>query len=152
MRNVPVPTLARLAVLATCAALLPGCGGGGGGGGGTSASASAPAPAAPTTTPATTPAAGNSTALKDNALPSSASFNSFASGKVSVPVDSVGFVGTRRFVKVARADGATLFLGEVAPGLPFAITVDAPKGQRRFSYEIFSESARDTIVRGEVSL
>lgn len=148
MRNVPCPTLARLAVLTTCAALLPGCGGGGGGG----TAASASVPAAPTTTPATPPAAGNSTALKDNTPSAGANFSSFAAGKVSVPVESVGFVGTRRFVKVARADGATLFLGEVAPGMPFTITVDAPSGQRRFSYEIFSESARDTIVRGEVNL
>lgn len=149
MRHVPCPSIARLALLPTVAALLlSGCGGGGGGG--DSASASVPPPAAaPTATPAP---AGNSTALKDNTPSASANFSNFASGKVSVPVESVAFVGARRFVKVARADGATLFLGEVAPSVPFAITVHAPNGQRRFSYEIFSESASDTIVRGEVNL
>ena len=149
MRFVPHPTAARLAVLSTLAALLlAGCGGGGG-----SESSSASAPAATTTTPTSTPApSGNSTALKDNTAAATASFSNFASGKVSVPVESVAFVGSRRFVKVARSDGAVLFLGEVPPGLPFAITVDAPNGQRRFNYEIFSESASDQIVRGEVSL
>lgn len=148
MRHVPCPTIARLAMLPTVAALLlSGCGGGGGG---DSASASAPPPAAaPVAAPAPT---GNSTALKDNTPSASANFSNYASGKVTVPVDTVAFVGARRFVKVARADGATLFLGEVAPGLPLSITVDAPSGQRRFSYEIFSESASDAIVRGEVNL
>jgi hypothetical protein len=127
------------------ALLLAGCGGGGGGSG-----ASAPAPAA-ATAPAPAPT-GSSTALKDNALSASANFSNFTSGKVSVPVESVAFVGSRRFVKVARSDGAVLFLGEVAPSLPFNITVDAPRGQGRFSYEIFSESESDQIVRGEVSL
>ena len=146
MSHVPSPAAARLAVLPTIAALLlAGCGGGGGG-----ESAGTPAPAAATTAaPAPT---GNSTALKDNTASASANFSNFASGKVSVPVESVAFVGSRRFVKVARSDGAVLFLGEVAPGLPFAITVDAPRGQSRFNYEIFSESASDSIVRGEVSL
>lgn len=149
MRRSPSPTLAHLPVLTTVAALLlSGCGGGGGGGD----SASAPAPTSSTTTPASPAPTGNSTALKDNALPASATFSNFASGKVSVPVEGVAFVGARRFVKVARADGATLFLGEVQPGLPFAITVDAPTGQRKFNYEIFSESASDAIVRGEVTL
>ena len=146
MRRIPSPATVRVAVLHTIAALLlAGCGGGGGG-----SSASAPAPAAAT---APTPApSGSSTALKDNTASTSANFSNFASGKVSVPVESVAFVGSRRFVKVARSDGAVLFLGEVAAGLPFAITVDAPRGQRRFNYEIFSESASDSIVRGEVSL
>lgn len=148
MRFVPHPTAARLAVLPTLAALLlAGCGGGGGG---ESSSASAPATTVP---PTSTPApSGNSTALKDNSVSATANFSNFASGKVSVPVENVAFVGSRRFVKVARSDGAVLFLGEVAPGIPFAITVDAPNGQRRFNYEIFSESASDQIVRGEVSL
>jgi hypothetical protein len=104
------------------------------------------------TTTATPAPSGSSTALKDNTAASSANFSNFATGKVSVPVDGVAFAGMRRFVKVARADGAVLFLGEVPPGLPFAITVDAPRGQRRFEYEIFSESAADQIVRGEVNL
>lgn len=157
MRYGPYPTAARLGILPTIMALLlSACGGGGGG------DASAPVPtAAPTPTPAPAPAATttttppppvNSTALKDNTASAGADFSNFASGKVSIPVDSVAFVGQRRFVKVARADGATLFLGEVAPGMPFSITVDAPNGQRRFNYEIFSESASDAIVRGEVSL
>jgi len=146
MRHVPSPTAARLAVVPTIAALLlAGCGGGGGG-----SSASTPAPAA--TTAATPAPSGSSTALKDNTASASADFSNFASGKVSVPVESVAFVGSRRFVKVARDDGAVLFLGEVAPGMPFTITVDAPRGQRRFDYEIFSESAADAIVRGEVTL
>ena len=151
MRFVPHLTAARLAVLPTLAALLlAGCGGGGGGGGGESSSASAPATTVP---PTSTPApSGNSTALKDNSVSATANFSNFASGKVSVPVENVAFVGSRRFVKDARSDGAVLFLGEVAPGIPFAITVDAPNGQRRFNYEIFSESASDQIVRGEVSL
>ena len=146
MSHVPSPAAARLAVLPTIAALLlAGCGGGGGG-----ESAGTPAPAAATTAaPAPT---GNSTALKDNTASASANFSNFASGKVSVPVESVAFVGSRRFVKVARSDGAVLFLGEVAPGLPFTITVDAPRGQNRFNYEIFSDSASDQIVRGEVAL
>lgn len=147
MRHVPCPAIARLAMVPTVAALLlSGCGGGGGGNG---ASASAPSPAAPVATPAPT---GSSTALKDNTPSTGASFSNFASGKVNVPVESVAFVGARRFVKIARADGATLFLGEVAPGMPFSVTVDAPNGQRRFNYEIFSESASDAIVRGEVTL
>jgi len=150
MRHVPCQTTARLAVLPTIAALLlSGCGGGGGGAS-VPVAATAPAPAATAT--ATPASSGNSTALKDNAPSANANFSNFASGTVTVPVDGVAFVGLRRFVKVARADGAVLFLGEVAPGLPFAITVDAPRGQRRFSYEIFSESASDPIVRGEVNL
>jgi hypothetical protein len=150
MKHVIHPTTARLAALpAVAALLLGGCGGGGGGG---SAPVQAPA-ATPAATPAAAPAApGSSTALKDNTASSSANFSNFVSGKVSVPVEGVAFAGSRRFVKVARADGAVLFLGEVAPGMPFAITVDAPRGQRRFAYEIFSESAVDQIVRGEVIL
>lgn len=148
MNHAPCLTPARLPVLMTVTALLlSGCGGGGGGD-----SASAPAPTSSATTPVSQAPSGNSTALKDNSLSASANFSNFASGKVSVPVEGVAFVGARRFVKVARADGATLFLGEVAPGMPFSITVDAPNGQRRFNYEIFSESASDAIVRGEVNL
>lgn len=148
MRYARGPALTHLAALTTFAALLlSGCGGGGGGDG-----TSAAVPTASATTPVPPASTGNSTALTDNALPASATFSNFASGKVSVPVERVAFVGARRFVKVARADGATLFLGEVAPGLPFSITVDAPNGQRRLNYEIFSESASDAIVRGEVNL
>lgn len=150
MRCPPCPTAARLAVLPTLAALLlSGCGGGGGGDG-ASPVVAAPPPA--TTTNGTPAPSGNSTALKDNTPSAGASFSNFAAAKVSIPVETVAFAGLRRFVKVARVDGAVLFLGEVAPGLPFTITVDAPRGQRRFSYEIFSESASDPIVRGEVSL
>ena len=146
MKHLPCMTAARMAVLPTLAAvLLGGCGGGGG-------SESAAAPATAATTPAPPPASGSTTALKDNTASASANFSNFASGKVSVPVESVAFVGSRRFVKVARSDGAVLFLGEVAPGQPFAVTVDAPRGQSRFNYEIFSESASDSIVRGEVAL
>jgi hypothetical protein len=150
MRHLPTKTPARSAVLPTVLTLLlAGCGGGGsgGGGGGTSDSGTA----APVANP-TAPVSGSSTALKDNTIKSGATFSNFQSAKVSVPVESVAFVGARRFVKVARADGATLFLGEVAVGMPFSMTVDAPLGQRVFSYEIFSESANDTIVRGEVTL
>jgi hypothetical protein len=148
MRHLPNEIPARSAILPTVLALLlAGCGGGG-----TSDSGTDAAPAAtPTPTP-TTPTSGASSALKDNTVTSGASFSNFQSARVSVPVESVAFVGTRRFVKVTRADGATLFLGEVAMGMPFSMTVDAPLGQRRFSYEIFSESADDTIVRGEVTL
>lgn len=147
MKYPTCPTMARLVALpAVAALLLGGCGGGGGG------DTSAPLQAPAATTTATPAASGNSTALKDNTAASSANFSNFATGKVSVPVDRVAFAGMRRFVKVARADGAVLFLGEVAPGMPFAITVDAPRGQLRFDYEIFSESAADQIVRGEVTL
>jgi len=146
MRHITSPAAVRVAVLPTIAALLlAGCGGGGGG-----SSASDPAPSA--ATPPTPPPSGSSTALKDNTASTGANFSNFASGTVSVPVAGVAFVGSRRFVKVARPDGAVLFLGEVAPGLPFTITVDAPRGQDRVDYEIFSESASDQIVRGEVAL
>jgi hypothetical protein len=149
MRHLPTEIPARSAILPTVLALLlAGCGGGGGGSG--SGTAAAPVATPPPTS--TTPASGASSALKDNTVTSGASFSNFQSTQVSVPVETVAFVGTRRFVKVARADGATLFLGEVATGMPFSMTVDAPLGQRRFSYEIFSESANDTIVRGEVTL
>jgi len=149
MTRLPCPTAAHLAVLPTFAALmLSGCGGGGGGD--TSAPVQATAPAS--TTVAAPTASSSSTALKDNKASAGADFSNFTSGKVTVPVESVAFAGARRFVKVARADGAVLFLGEAAPGMPFAITVDTPRGQRRFNYEIFSESASDQIVRGEVTL
>lgn len=149
-----LPALTRLQTLlpaAAAALLLAGCGGGGG----SSAATSAPTPpvaVTPAPAPAPTPTTTTSTALKDNTVASGANFDNFVSGKVSVPVDGVAFVGARRFVKVARSDGATVFLGEVAPGLRFELTVDAPVGLRRFNYEIFSESADDTIVRGEVQL
>jgi hypothetical protein len=149
MRHLSNKIADRSAILPTVLALLlTGCGGGTG----DSGTDATPVPASTPTQTSTVPPSGASTALKDNTVTSSATFSNFQSAKVSVPVESVAFVGARRFVKVARADGATLFLGEVAMGMPFSMTVDAPLGQRRFSYEIFSESANDTIVRGEVTL
>jgi hypothetical protein len=153
MRHLSNNIADRSAILPTVLALLlTGCGGGSGDSGTGATPVLAPTPIPTSTQTSTAPPSGASTALKDNTVTSSATFSNFQSAKVSVPVESVAFVGARRFVKVARADGATLFLGEVAMGMPFSMTVDAPLGQRRFSYEIFSESANDTIVRGEVTL
>jgi len=144
MKPVPTRQIAPLALLPIIFAL--GACGGGGGESASSASSSVITP------PAVTPPATNSTALKDNAVGSSASFTNFATSALSVPVAEVAFIGTRRFVKVTRSDGATVFLGEVGASQPFSLSVDAPIGKRTFSYEIFSESAADAIVRGEVTL
>lgn len=146
---------------ALAALLLTACGGGGGSGKVNDPSPSTAPPPATTASPAPAPApapaspaapTGNSTALKDNAPPPNANFSNFAPVRVSVPVETVAFSGARRFVKISRPDGSVVFLGEVAPGVPFSVTVDAPLGPERFLYEIFSESADDAIVRGEVTL
>jgi hypothetical protein len=134
------------------ALVLMGCGGGGGGGTAATTAASSNTGSSTTTPAAPTAPATTSTALKDNAAVPGASFTNFSGGTLTIPVAAVAFAGSRRFVKVARADGATVFLGEVAAGQSFSLRVDAPVGQRAFTYEIFSESADDTIVRGEVTL
>jgi hypothetical protein len=141
------------ALPAACALLLSGCGGGGGAG--EPAASTAPTGTSTVTGPATTSASsasGASTALKDNTAATGANFANFAIATVTIPVQDVAYAGARRFVKLSRTDGAVLFIGEVAAGVPFSIKVDAPLGQRRFLYEIFSESAADAIVRGEVIL
>ena len=162
----PRPTPAGAVIGPVLAALLlTACGGGSSDGGKASAPGPAttsppaatpvpPPPSPPSPPAAAAPAApsGGSTALKDNAPPANANFSNFTPVRVSVPVDTVAFSGTRRFVKISRPDGAVVFLGEVAPGVPFSVTVDAPLGLGRFLYEIFSESADDAIVRGEVTL
>jgi hypothetical protein len=138
---------------AACALLLSGCGGGGGAGSPAASAAPAGTSAVGSTASTSAPAgSGTSTALKDNSAATGANFSNFATAAVTVPVQDVAFAGARRFVKITRTDGAVLFIGEVATGVPFSITVDAPLGQRRFLYEIFSESAADAIVRGEVIL
>lgn len=144
---------ASLGAAMILAMLLVACGGGGGDS--SSAPASATPAATPTTTATPTPtgtATTGSTALRDNTVSGSASFSNFRYVTVTVPVEKLSFVGARRFVKVARADGAVVFLGEVAPAMPFSLKVQAPLGSARFKYEVFSDSASDQIVYGEVSV
>ena len=142
MKTAPSQPVALRLLAAVSLLILAGCGGGGGD---DSTTAAAPPSSAP---PSGAP---NSTALKDNKAAAGASFSNFAIATVRVPVDATSFVGTRRFVKLANAAGETLFLGEVAPGQPFSVPVNAPLGQKTFRYEIFTESAQDPIVRGEVT-
>jgi len=131
--------------------VLTACGGGGGGGGEGGGTAqpppSAPTPASPA--PQTVP---GSSLLKDNAPGASGRYANFASEQVTVPVDRHAFSGRRVFVKVASPDGQVLFLGEVAPALPFSLQVQVPVGTARLAYEIFSESSLDQIVFGEIAL
>jgi hypothetical protein len=127
-------------------AALTACGGGGGG-------SDSPTSAAPPTqaTPPPTIVPG-SAALKDNAPGTAARYDNFSSRSVSVPVDQYAFSGAHVFVKVAREDGEVLFLGEVAPGMAFAVPVQVPVGATQLQYQIFSESLADQTVFGEITL
>lgn len=127
-------------------AALASCGGSGGG-------SDSPAPAAPPAQTAPPPTiVPGSAALKDNAPGTAARYDNFSSRSVSVPVDQSAFSGRHVFVKVAREDGEVLFLGEVAPGMAFAVPVQVPVGTTRLQYQIFSESLTDQTVFGEIAL
>lgn len=145
-RFTPSRAALRGIALAWLAFTVAACGGGGGGGGSTPSAASPP-PAAPP------PSGGGTTsALKDNAPGAGARYGSFATRTVTVPVEQHAFAGRRVFVKVSREDGQVLFLGEVAPSMPFAVNVQVPVGATHLDYQIFSESGTDQIVFGEIPL
>jgi hypothetical protein len=136
-------------------ALLSACGGGGGGGSPVASTTPAPLVAAPEPAPQPDPEPtpiADSSRLADNPLPASASFDNFASAAVVVPVQDAGLTGERLFVKVSRPDGQTLFLGAVAKQGDFSLPVHVPLTDGKVLYEIFSDSASDQIVFGEVSL
>ena len=143
--------LAAASVPLVMLTVLTACGGGGGGGGeGGGAAQPPPSPSTPASpAPQTVP---GSSLLKDNAPGASGRYDNFASEQVTVPVDRHAFSGRRVFVKVASPDGQVLFLGEVAPSLPFSLQVQVPVGTARLAYEIFSEASLDQIVFGEMAL
>lgn len=131
--------------LACLAVALAGCGGGGSSGGTPPAASPPPSPPPPT-------GSGGSPALADNSPGSKARFDNFGTRPVTVPVEQHAFSGRHVFVKVSREDGQVLFLGEVAPSLPFTVSVQLPVGSTRVDYQIFSESGTDEIVFGEIAL
>lgn len=141
-----IPSRAVLGALAL-ASLATGLSACGGGGSGDAPQVAPPPAAAPP--PVTS---GASFALKDNAPGAAARFDNFGTHLVTIPVDRHAFAGRRVFVKVSREDGQVLFLGEVAPALPFTVSVQVPVGVTRVDYQIFSESGTDEIVFGEIAL
>lgn len=142
---IPSKALLGAIALASLATGLSACGGGGGGG---NAAPATPPPAA-TPPPVTS---GGTSALKDNAPGTAARYDNFGTRLVVVPVEQHAFAGRRVFVRVSREDGQVLFLGEVAPAMPFNISVQLPVGAARVDYQIFSESGTDQIVFGEIPL
>jgi len=110
-----------------------------------------PAPA-PTPAPTEPQTVAGSSLLKDNAPGESGRYDNFVSEQVTVPVDRHAFSGRHVFVKVAAPNGQVLFLGEVAPAMPFSLRVQVQVGTPRLGYEIFSESSLDQIVFGEIAL
>jgi len=133
---------------------LTACGGGGGGSSVASQAPPAAQPPAPAPNPAPPPpqTVPGSSLLKDNAPGENGRYDNFVSERVTVPVDRHAFSGRHVFVKVAVPDGQVLFLGEVAPALPFSLSVQVQVGTPRLGYEIFSESGLDQIVFGEIAL
>lgn len=136
--------------------LLSACGGGGGGSSpavsSTPVATATPEPApAPAPDPAPVAAPGSSR-LADNPLPDRASFDNFAATEAVIPVRDVGFVGSKLFVKVSRSDGETLYLGAVPRDRDFSLPIHVPLDDGKVLYEIFSNSAADQIIFGEVSL
>lgn len=137
-----LPGTALLAALL----VMSGCGGGGGGGGG---STSGSTPVAATTV---------STSLSDNPLTGIVSLDNFATSNVQLTVGQiitqrlVTFSGDHTFLKLARSDGEVLFLGEVDSDQPLELLVDLPVDSSRIHYEIFTESALDDTLFGEIVL
>ena len=121
-------------------------------GGGESSTSSAPVSDAPPPTQPVSVEVPGSTRLGDNPLGGGASFDNFSPSKPTIPVAEASFIGSRVYVKVNRIDGEVLFLGAVARNRNFTVPVHLPLGEEKLLYEIFSNSAEDQIVFGEVSL
>ena len=137
----------------TAAGILAACGGGA-----SSDPDPDPTPLTAATGTASPPGSGqsaadsDSTRLVDNPLGPDASFDNFAASQPTVPVTSYEFVGDRVYVKLGRMDGEVLFLGQVARDRDFNIPAHLPLTESMLAYEIFSDSAADEIVFGEITL
>lgn len=129
-------------LLASCA--LTACGGGGGGGGASETLNTQ------TTPPVETP---TSTRLIDNPAPANASFDSYAQVSVAIPeaASTAVFIGSNRYIKIALTSGDVLYLGIVPDALDH-LPLSLPVGTTRLKYELFTDSAYDTIVFGEIVL
>ncbi|UCC15872.1 MAG: hypothetical protein JSW21_05435 [Gammaproteobacteria bacterium] len=138
------PLLATLFAVALAA-----CGGGGGGASPAPSAAATPPP--PPAEPEPIPVPG-STRLGDNPVGGDASFDNFSTAKPTIPVSGIGFTGSQIYVKINRIDGEVLFLGAVSSDRDFVVPVHLPTDETRLLYEIFSDSASDQIIFGEISL
>lgn len=132
-----------------------------GGGGGSEEAASTPPPSSDK---CTTQVAG-STRLCDNPLTASTSFENFRTEAAIIPVPAIissnGFVGTRVFLKITGSEspdpltGAgqqVLYLGQVSASQDFSIPLHVALSETSLFYEVFSDSASDDIVFGELPL
>lgn len=92
------------------------------------------------------------TALADNPLSLTASFDNFETVQVSFDPELYPVQGMRRFLKVSDDLGLTLFLGEVHFSEPFSLEVNPQVLATRLIIEAFTESAMDETVITEVQL
>lgn len=155
--NPLIKTPTRVTLTAAALLALGACGGGG-----SEEAAITPPPAA--SDKCTTQVAG-STRLCDNPLTAGAKFENFETTMATVPVPSIisgaGFAGNRIFVKITGSESPdpltgsgqlVLFLGEVIASQNFTIPVHVALEETSLFYEVFSDSASDDIVFGEIIL
>lgn len=138
------PAALKPSALLFATLLITACGGGGGGGG-------ASETLNPQTTPPVAPPA--STRLADTPAPAEATFDSYSATAVSIPEEvlTTVFIGTNRYLKIALETGEVLYLGIVPTSLN-ALPLSIPAGTTRLTYEVFTDSAHDSIVFGEIAL
>lgn len=129
-------------ILLTSITLLTACGGGAGGGANN------------------TPAAKNSsevvlesTSLKNNQVKPGTKFEQYQRITIHLSdlVEGVSLIGVQRFVKLTQENGALLYLGNIHDG-EHSLVIQVPLGVAQLKYELFTDSADDQIIFGEINL
>jgi len=127
---------------------LTACGGGGGGGAPSPAPSNTSLPSTENTIDVDTEP---TTALADNPVSSSASFDNYQTVSFEIDMADYPMNGERRFLKVYTSS-EMLFLGEVSSSGVFSLPLSHKQSQSIFYFDLFSESALDQTISSEVSL